>query len=251
MSDETKQSLAPVPATTPLNQQATTALVGIDANELVAAGFDERDYANFAGGIEFLPRLQLCGASTDLCKEGKQPIGTYAIVKDKDNYTDLGKQCNLFVCGLRLKALEIIQGPEGGVYNFFDPKSEEFKRVANLSNEKDTGCLAGPEFLVYIPATKQFATFFMASKSMRNEAPSVKALLGKAASLTVALAENKKKQKWHVTKALPCTIPLDVPPPEELSAQLLRFRNPVSSNVRRAPVTTTAGAVGTAPARPQ
>lgn len=248
MSDENKnQNLATVdPSAAPT---VGTSLVGVDQSEMLATGFDANDYASFASGIEFLPRLQLCGASSDLCKESKVPIGTYAVVKDKDNFADIGKSINLFVCGLRLKALEIIQGPEGGVYNFFDPKADEFKRVANLSNEKDTGCLAGPEFLVYIPATKQFATFFMANKSMRNEAPSVKALLGKAATLTISLAENKKKQKWHVPKALPCTIPLENPPQDELSAQVLRFRNPVSSNVKKAPLAT-AGVTG-APVRPQ
>lgn len=232
----TENNLA-VPAVPTGPAPATTALAGVQTSDMMAAGFDEKDYANFASSIEFLPRLQLCGASSNLCKEGKQPVGTYATVKDKENHTDLGKQCNVFVCGLRLKALEIIEGtgPQAGIFSFFDPKSDEFGRVAKLSLEKDTGCLAGPEFLVYIPATKQFATFFMASKSMRNEAPAIKALLGKACTLTISLAENKKKQKWHVPKALPCSIPLDPPNNDDLQAQLLRFKNPVSSNVKKAP----------------
>lgn len=216
---------------------ASTALAGLTNSDMMAAGFDEKDYANFASSVEFLPRLQLCGASSNLCKEGKIAVGSYALVQDKERFKDLGKQTNVFIVGLRLKALEIIEGttPAAGIFSFFDPKSPEFQRVASLSLEKDTGCLAGPEFLVYLSKEKQFATFFMASKSMRNEAPSIKALLGKACTLTIALAENKKKQKWHVPKALPCSIPLDQPTGDELAAQLLRFKNPVSSNVKKAP----------------
>lgn len=244
MSDE--NAIAPVEENLP----ATTSLA-LGQDQMLAAGYSDEDYAGFASGFDFLPRLTLCGASTNLCKEGKQPIGTYALVYSADRHGDLGKQTNVFVLGMRLKALEIAAD---GIFNFFDPKSPEFARVANLSQVKDSGCLAGPEFLVYVPSTKEFATFFMASKSMRNEAPSLKALLGKAATLQISLAENKKKQKWHVPKALPCTIPLSPPSPDALTMQLNKFRNPVSSQVKTADAPAGATQGGTAAAasdRPQ
>lgn len=214
----------------PVNNETLvpTTDLAINQADLVVAGFDENEYAGLAGGMEFLPRLQLSGATSDLAKEGKVPIGTYTLVETKEKYTDLGKQINVFILGLRLKALEISKTGDG-ISSFYDPKSDDFKRIANASQDRDSGCLAGPEFLVYIPSQKRFATFFMASKSMRNEAPSVKALLGKAATLQVAMAENKKKQKWHVPKTLPCTIPLDPPDQTEFASVSNKFRNPVSS----------------------
>lgn len=222
--------------TKPAEEVVATTSLALNQADMAATGFDEGDYAGYATGGDFLPRLQLSGASSDLCKTGKAPIGTYSLVHDKDKSDNLDKQVNLFVLSIRLKALELL--PTGPI-SFFDAKSEEFKRVAAMSEIKDSNCMAGPEFLVYIPAVKAFATFFMASKSMRNEAPTVKALLGKAATLTVALAENKKKQKWHVTKTLPCSIPLSPPDNAALQTQLLKFRNPVSATVKAVPPSAT------------
>jgi hypothetical protein len=216
-----------------------TSLAIASGSQMVASGVDDKDFAEYSGSYSYLPYLQLCGASTNLCKEGKQPIGTYALVHDKTRHDDLGKSVNIFICGMRLKAFEM--AGEGN-FSFYDPKSDDFKRVARLSGEKDSGCMAGPEFLCYIPSKKMFATFFMASMSARNEAPAVKALLGRAATLTVSLAENKKKQKWHVTKTLPCSVPLDPPDSAELTMQQNKFCNPISSKIKVAPKETPAEA---------
>lgn len=215
--------------TVPVNENA---LVNIDTKDLVAPGIDDAALASFGSGGEYLPRLQLCGASTNLCKEGKQPIGTFAIVVNKDTHEDLGKDANVWVLGLRLKALEI---KDGTPISFFDHTTPEFRRIASLAGVQDSGCMAGPEYLVYIPAKKRFATYFLSSPSSQNEHPKLKAQLGKAVKLLVTLAENKKKQKWHVHKVVECSVPLESPAMDLYSAVLTKFKNPQASKMTAAP----------------
>jgi hypothetical protein len=206
---------------------APTTDLGISAADMVAASADEKTLAQYGSARGWLPRLELCGASSNLCKEGKQPVGTYALVLDKDTHQDMGKEVNAFICGLRLCALDF----RDGVTSFYDPKSVEFQQIAELSEVKDSNCMAGMQFLLYIPKLERFCTFYMASISQSNESPNVKALLGKAATLLCNLAENKKKQKWHVTQAIPCTLALTPPPADELALQLHKFKNPPKKEV--------------------
>ena len=218
----------------------------VNTENLVAKSFDETAAAKFVTGIDFLVRIQLCGSSTNLCKEGKIAVGNYALIKNKNEFVDLGKSLNVWVCALRMKALAFGDDP---VTVYYDPKTPEFQDIVRRAeaDKQNSGCMAGFEFLLYIPDKRTYATFFLSSASARNEAPSLKALITKTATLSSALAENKKKQKWHVPKALTCSVPLAPPDMEEFASVTSRFVNAMPSSVKKAD----AAKVGVDADRPQ
>ncbi len=88
----------------------------------------------------FLPRLQLCGSSTTVVKEGKITQGHYALIKGKDQLEDLTKEVNIVVLAWRPKAMEMTEDVVLSIYN---PKASEFTRIAEKSEESDSGCMYG------------------------------------------------------------------------------------------------------------
>ena len=52
----------------------------------------------------------------------------------------------------------------------YDPDTEEFKRIAAQSMEKESHCMYGPSFLVFERSTASFLEFFCGNKSSRSEA---------------------------------------------------------------------------------
>ena len=191
--------------------------------------YDDDAFAAATKAGDYLPRLQLMSAASGPCKEGKFPINHYAIVSGQ-NHIDVGEAVDVAVVTWRPKALEI--GDE--IISVYDPDDLEFVRIQEASNEKDSGCMYGAEFLVYIPSREIFATFFMGSKSSRREAPNLRARIGKAATLKSKFIETKK-YSWQTPVAVPCSTPLDVPAVDEIKEQVEKFNNPPKQDIERAP----------------
>lgn len=199
----------------------------------LASGMDEKALGDLSGSGfgQYLPRLQLCGASSNLCKEGKIPIARFAFVKSKDNFTDLGTAVSARLYGLRVKAMKFMPDT---ILSYYDHTKDEFKAIQAVSLERDSGCLAGPEYLAWVP-NFGWCTLFLTSKSARNESPNIRPFLGKMVTFTVHLAENKKKEKWHVIRSGPCSVPIAEPDAEEVVMMRHKFCNPVDSKEKAAP----------------
>lgn len=191
---------------------------------------DDKTFDSMSSG-GFLPRLQLMGSSSTAVKEGKINQGHYALVRGKDQIEDLTKEVNVVVLAWRPQALEI--GAET-VLSVYNPKHPDFSRIAEKSEEADSGCMYGPEFLVWVPSHKVFATFFMSSKTARREAPQLKGLLGRAATLKAQLIK-AKKYAWHGPVVTPCSAPLDLPNMEEAQVEVNKFNNPPENETEKAP----------------
>jgi len=182
---------------------------------------DEFDGMTTSG--EYLPRFQLFGSKSDACAEGKIPIGHYGLVKD-DEITDLGEEVDLVIVSWRPKAIKL-----GGdmPITVFDTQSELFQEIKRQSGVKDSGCMYGPEFLVWIPDAGVFAHYHMNSKTARREAKKMRPLIGNAATLKCHLIDPPtSKYKWHGPVVLPCSTPLNMPNDELLREQYTRFQNP-------------------------
>lgn len=192
------------------------------ANKYDADAFDK---ATKSG--TYLGRVQLMTSNSNMCKAGKFPINSYAHVHDQ-NYTDLGKQADVLVCGWRPKALEM----DEELISVFDPEHEEFKRIQAKSEEKDSGCMFGPEYLIWIPSIKKFATFFMGTKSSRREAPSMQARMQKAATLDSKLIETKRFT-WQAPEIKACNTAFDIPEEGDIVEQLQAFMNPPETEVEK------------------
>lgn len=178
-------------------------------------------------GGDYLPYLQLFGSKSDACAEGKIGIGRYGLVKDKQ-ITDLGEEIDIVIVSWRPKAVET---GDDFLVDFHpdvvDGKIQNpiFKRIVDLAGVRDSGCMYGPEFLLWIPSANTFATYHMNSKTGRREARNMQPLLRKAATLKCHLIE-QGKYKWHGPVVIPCSSPLEMPDEEEIRDQWTKFQNP-------------------------
>ena len=196
---------------------------------------DDKMFADATKIGDYLPRVQLMTSASEKCKKNEFPVNHYALIQGQ-NYIDLGAEADVAVIDWRPKAIEI--GDE--IISVFDSKDPEFERIQLKSDEKDSGCMFGPEFLIWVPTHKQFATFFMGSKSSRREAPAVKALIQKAATLKSHFIETKKFS-WQSPTITVCSTPFDLPEEEDLVKNLTKFKNPPKQEVERVDAATSEG----------
>lgn len=203
-----------------------TALVTLQ-NQLPAK-YDDKVFEDTTKAGDWLPRLQLMTAASEKCKDGSFPMNHYALASGQ-NLRDVGQTVDVLVLSWRPKAMDI--GDE--IITIYDPENPEFNRIREASGEKDSGCMYGPEFLIYIPSAEQFATFFMGSKSARREAPSVKARMLKAGTLKSNLVKTAK-YTWQTPTCVPCSTPFELPGESEIKTQVEKFLNPPTTNVEKA-----------------
>lgn len=190
-------------------------------------------FGTVAKATTFLPRLQLFTAANDDCKKGSVPMNNYGLVVAKDKIQVIGKTVDVMPLSWRPKAMEIFA--DGTIINTYDAKNDpEFKRIALKSDLPNSGCMYGPEFLIWIPVLQRFGTFFMSSKSARNEAPVLKQKLDaeSAATLDSKYIEGKKFS-WQAPVVRGCSTPLELPPMDQIADEIQRFRNPPKNEVEK------------------
>jgi len=195
----------------------------------VPAVFDE-----IVGSGGFLPRVQFMSAKADICSSGAFPINHFALVRGTTNI-DLGEQLDVFVLSYRFKAFDI-SGDD--MIISYDPASETFKDINKRSFAQNSGCMFGPEFLMYVPSQKTFVTFFMGSKSARIESQSIMALLKRddATNWLTLLPKkipSKKYAPWWIGTGRACQTEYPIPSPEECERVVDAFDNPPAQQVEK------------------
>lgn len=185
------------------------------------------DWDAAASSSTFLPRLQLLTSNSEKCKTGEFPTNHYALVQDQ-KFDDLGKSVDILLVTWRPKALEV---GNDAVISVFDPNNDEFQRIQERSlKENNSGCMFGPEFLVWVPQVGKFATFFMGTKSARREAGNVKGLMKQAATLGSQKIETAKFT-WFAPQVSECSTPFDMPTKEDMLAAVEQFNNPPKNDM--------------------
>lgn len=210
--------------------EENNALIPMDEIGSNALAKNDELFKDMIKSGDYLSRLQLNTDNSEICKRGDFPRNHFAIVRGQD-HEDLGETIDVLIVSWRPKALDM-RGEN--IIAEHDAKSDTFKQIQETSFQKDSQCMYGPEYLVYVPSKKEFVTFFLGSKSARREAPKVQDLLGKAATLKPKMCENKKKQIWHIPTASPCSTPFDIPSVEQLKEVVAKFENPPKSDVELA-----------------
>lgn len=235
-TNKTAPKTAPATLATPEIKKPTmtipaTAAKPADGN-VIAVPQDQGDdlFDALANSGKYLPRLQMFGSKSDAVGAGKIGMAHYGLVTGKDNITDLGEEVNVIAAAWRPKALDT-SGDD--VINSHDHTDPEFKRIQEASETKDSGCMYGPEFLVWIPAIKKWAGLFMSSKTARREAPAIRDRIGKPSTLGTEFIKTKK-YSWHGIVCKPCSTPFDVPSDEATADQVERFLNPPVEEVAEA-----------------
>lgn len=189
-------------------------------------------FKELTSASDFLARFTLYGSNSDACKRGLIPVGQYGYTKDGKTIVNCGNQVHCFVLAFRYKAMDLSGDTPKSYHN---PKSEDFERIRLLSGDNDNHCLCGPEFLLFLPKHNCFVTFFMASKTMRREAPNVKMFCptvenpqAKPATFHPKFIE-KGTYSWHGPEITECSFALETPDAESLVKELTKFHNPVDS----------------------
>jgi len=173
----------------------------------------------------YMGRVQLCGSSSSMVTEQKMQVGMYAYIRSKDDFVDFGKEFNCIPFAYRFAAMRF--DPEKTIVNH-DSKSDEFKEIRAESVIKDSKCAYGVQFLIWLPALKEFATFFCGSKSARPEARKIEALRNKASTFRAKLVSNVS-YKWWVPTAFPCSAELTLPNMEVAAEVVAKFMAEKSS----------------------
>lgn len=214
------------------------AIVSPHDGELMVFGADDNaegaiqkfdvSIAKGLSGSAFLPRLQLMTGNSDKCKNNEFPINKYALISGQ-KYTDVGADVNVLVLVWRPKAIDTKSDEMIVVHDVALP---EFDRIKQQSKEKDSGCMYGQEFLVYIPKVEQFATFFMGTPTSRREAPNMLALLMKSATLKPEKIKTKR-YTYYSPGVTMCSATFALPDKDECIAQIKDFNNPKAVEVKR------------------
>lgn len=242
MSNENETAVAPIPGS---NDPGALAKVDVAALQ-AQSKFSDDMFGGISGKrFGFLPRLQLFTSNSEQCKQAKIPVAHYGIIKGKDELIPLGPNVIAIPIAWRAKAMFVKVKPPVAYHN---AKSEEFQKIKRAADaDSNSGNMYGPEYLMWIPQ-HGFVTFFFGSKTARNEAPAMKALLPTAAGgnfRTAALSSTfirTDEYSWHGPKVSPSSQSIDEPDRDALDATLLEFLNPQDSVVEEAPADATAGA---------
>lgn len=189
------------------------------------------DFNHLSTSAGFLPRLMLMSSSSNLVKEGKINQGCYGLVRSKDQVDDLTKEVPCLPLAWRSKAMKI-SGDE--VISIYDRQNKLFQEFADLSEVQDSGCMYGPEFLLWVPSAKCFATFYCSSTTSRREAPQLRDKIGKPALLKIQLIKGKK-YSWFGPVITACSVSFAMPSVNEITEQVTKFNNPPVSEKEAAP----------------
>jgi len=189
-----------------------------------------------SSGSAFLPRLQFMSSSAKLCKGGKFPINHFAIIQSEDA-VDCGETIDVIVLASRPKALDT-----NVPVAYHDPQLDDdgnfggdFKDVVDRASKKDSGCMWGPEFLMYVPSTEQYVTFFMGSITARGDAPFLQAHLGQAITLEGREIVHTKKDRvtgqqvtyeYWSPRGIECETVVTPPDLEAVRTETTKFQNP-------------------------
>jgi len=203
----------------------------VNINALPPAPYDSDMFGSLVTSSDFLPRIQLMGGNSKAVTESKIGSGHYALVHDAQSLDDMGTDFDCLMLSWRPLALRT-DGDD--VMSVFDPSNEEFLKIKDESEDQDSGCMYGVQFIVWLPEHETFATFFAASKTARREArnvhklcvnPETKQMEPTRLTFRVRLASNKK-YKWHAPQVVKCSTPFNMPTDEAVLKEVERFQNP-------------------------
>ncbi len=189
------------------------------------ASFKENIQAN-----SYLSYMKLYGSNTTEVKERKVPVGHYGFVTNQ-TITDVGETVVGIPFSWRWKAVD---SRDGGYLVYYNSDSEQFKAVKALSTVKDSRCMYGPEFLIWLPDHQTFVAYHMNNESARRESENVLAMLGQLCLFSSRLASSKK-YKWEAPVVTGCSTPAsNLPDPADLTRVVGSFVSPKDSEASNA-----------------
>lgn len=165
-------------------------------------------------------RLQLFGPNSAAVTEQKIKAGRFAIVNGQD-LTDVGDEVILMPVAIRAKAMDL-SGPRPVIA--YDLAGSLFKDIQLRSKTKDSNCMCGVEFLVYLPNQDTFTTFYLANATLLREAGNMKANIGLAVKVKSKLIK-KDKFAWYGIQIASFPTEIAVPEKTRFESEIAMFGN--------------------------
>jgi len=198
----------------------------------VVTDLSMQDFMEISSASQFLPRIQLFGSNNAVVKQGTFPAGHYGLSTAKDTIENLGKEFNCIPYKVRAKAVDFRD--RKNIVQVFDKNSEAFADIKERSKVKDSDCMYGPEFLVWLPDQERFATFFFNNPTMRNAAPHLYAFTPEGnvskqaapATCKIRFIPDPKFGGWHGPTIVKCSVPMESPPADRIEQEVALFMNP-------------------------
>jgi len=209
---------------------------------------------------DFLQRIQLYTKGRMIDK-GIIGSGRYGVPQGEDEVVDLGDEVDVIPFAWRPKALDT--SDRDAIIEVYDPCSEEFQRIQAAAQEKDSGCMYGPTFLVFERSTGKFYELFcgnasgrISSRSIMPYCPISEGGAAKQTEQTGKMVEahgpemctlgvkytQKKTYGWHVIVVHRCSTPFDnLPAQEVILEEVNRFLAREGSGVERVTEDVTGG----------
>jgi hypothetical protein len=214
----------------------SNSLIALDVTQLPSTEI-AADYNSLSQGADYLGRLQLFAKGKAVDK-GLIGPGHWGIPVSDDEVIDLGKEIDVLPLARRPKAMDF--SDKEAILTNYDQGSDEFQRIAAQSNEKDSGCMYGPSYLVFERSSGRFLEYFCGSKSSRQESKNITPFLltvkdGKQEgphpmTLKTRYVE-KTKYPYHVPVVTKCSTPITNLPADKVAQEINKFLNPKSDEV--------------------
>jgi len=182
-----------------------------DKTELAEAGL--------LGG-SFLGQMRIVSGSSDLAKKQKMPVGNWAYAKSS-TVQDLGEKVLAFVVAFIPKATD----SSGGTFVVdFDNNSETYQNIKARSDAERTNqnLHYGVDFLVWLPARKEFVSLFCGSPSLRVAAETLLDFVQEPVAFGVELIE-KPDFSYHVPVINGTDSEMPLPSLEECEKEINTF----------------------------
>jgi len=168
----------------------------------------------------FLPRMQVCNATSDACKVHGVPIGNMAVVPFGSKSVDVGTQVDVFPIAYRMFALDTRQ--EKGMSSS-DPNHQVYKDILEAFSAGAKFTYHGPQVLCYIPI-HGFVSVYYGTKSMAYVFAQVKVQMNPRVwcSMEPKLIE-KNRNSWYVIETRATGAEFELPPTSEIQKVLDKF----------------------------
>lgn len=179
----------------------------------------------------WLPRIQLMTSSTKLVKAAKFLPNHFAVVRGQD-FIDMGTNVTALLLAARAKAMHFAPDATITSYDPADPVYQDIKAKSTMKDLPDGQRVYGPEFLMYLPDSKEFVTLYLCSPTARNEYNVFNSNLRKMVTLTSREIPNKKNGNYFSVTCVPSTAVPDsdsMPMMAEVNEQIEKFCNPPKS----------------------
>jgi hypothetical protein len=198
---------------------------------------DEKALASVMKAANFLPRFQLYTSSSGDVKRGNINMAHFGIAEGK-TIIDLGKEVVVIPLAARPCAIRLLNN-NTKVLSYYDIKNAEFQKIQLIaeSGQKDTGCMFGPQFLLWVPSVEKLAIYHMNNPTARREALALKGFMMKKGPCTIRSKYiDNGTHSWHGPECLPCSTPIVVfPDSDMLAKEWNKFCNPESAVEEAAP----------------